>query len=52
MGKWEEVCAALVTPKGSLLAIRRAAQSDNDYYQLPRWPPRRAEGGHFGRGFT
>jgi hypothetical protein len=38
MGKWEEVCAALVTPKGGLLAIRRAAQSDNDYYQLPRWP--------------
>jgi hypothetical protein len=38
MGKWEEVCAALVTPKGRLLAIRRAAQSDNDYYELPRWP--------------
>jgi hypothetical protein len=38
MAAWEEVCAALVTPSGSLLAIKRAAQSDDDYYQLPRWP--------------
>jgi hypothetical protein len=35
MGTWDRVCAALVTPRGRLLAIKRAAQSDNDYYELP-----------------
>lgn len=38
MGRWELVCVALVTPKGRLLAIRRAAQCDDDYHELPRWP--------------
>jgi hypothetical protein len=37
MGRWEHVCAALVTPEGRLLAIRWAAQADNDFCELPRW---------------